>query len=81
MTVVSPGELPVNPEQVWDYEVPDEGCQDEAFRRWYVARVLTRGRMADVRPNSLKPRASLGGSCIRLEALYGASPMYLSPGD
>ena len=41
--------LPVNPDLVWDYDIPDDAEQDEAFRRWYVARVLTRGRMQDIR--------------------------------
>ena len=41
--------LSINPDLVWDYEMPDDGRQDEAFRRWYIARVLTRGRMEDVR--------------------------------
>ena len=41
--------LPVNASLVWDYEVPEAGHQDEAFRRWYVARVLTRGRSEDIR--------------------------------
>jgi hypothetical protein len=46
--------LPINPDLVWDYEIPDEGHQDEAFRRWYIARVLTRGRMEDVRELGLR---------------------------
>jgi len=41
--------LPVNPDLVWDYDLPVEGQQSEAFRRWYVARVLTRGRAEDIR--------------------------------
>ena len=45
--------LSINPELVWDYELPDDGYQDEAFRRWYVARVLTRGRMEDIRDHGL----------------------------
>ena len=47
-------ELLINPDLIWDYEIPDDGCQDEAFRRWYVARVLTRGRMEDVRELGLR---------------------------
>ena len=39
----------VNPSLVWDYAVPDAEHQDEAFRRWYIARVLTRGRAEDIR--------------------------------
>ena len=41
--------LPVNPDLVWDYDLPMEGQQDEAFRRWYIARVLTRGQAQDIR--------------------------------
>ena len=39
----------VNPDLVWDYEIPDAEHQDEAFRRWYITRVLTRGRLDDIR--------------------------------
>jgi len=47
--VASHDELFINRDLVWDYEIPDEGMKDEAFRRWYIARVLTRGRMSDIR--------------------------------
>ena len=40
--------LPVNPDLVWDYDLPVEGQQEEAFRRWYIARVLTRGQTKDI---------------------------------
>jgi hypothetical protein len=43
-----PTPLPINPDLVWDYDLPGEQ-QSEAFRRWYIARVLTRGRAADIR--------------------------------
>jgi hypothetical protein len=45
---VSRDVLLINPDLVWDYEIPEDGSQDEAFQRWYIARVLTRGRMEDV---------------------------------
>ncbi len=45
----SEGAVPINTGLVWDYEIPDAEHQDEAFRRWYVARVLTRGRSEDIR--------------------------------
>jgi hypothetical protein len=35
--------LPVNPALVWDYDIPVEQEQTEAFRRWYLGRVLMRG--------------------------------------
>jgi hypothetical protein len=41
--------LPVNPDLVWDYQIPDESEQTEAFRRWYIARVLSRGRADDLK--------------------------------
>jgi len=42
--------LPVNPDLIWDYDLPaEEEQQSESFRRWYVARVLTRGRAEDIR--------------------------------
>jgi hypothetical protein len=39
----------INPDLVWDYDIPPEAEQDEAFRRWYIARVLTRGRAEDLK--------------------------------
>lgn len=39
--------LPINPDLVWDYQIPSE--QSEAFRRWYIARVLSRGRTEDLK--------------------------------
>jgi hypothetical protein len=44
----------VNPDLVWDYEIPPENEQSEAFRRWYIARVLTRGRADDLKAIGLK---------------------------
>ena len=46
--------LPIKPDLVWDDERPDDEDQDEAFRRWYVARVLTRGRLEDIRELGLR---------------------------
>jgi hypothetical protein len=46
--------LPINPDLVWDYEIPDDEHQDEAFRRWYVGRVLTRGQMRDIQDLGLR---------------------------
>jgi len=39
----------INKKLVWDYDIPENAHQDEAFRRWYIARVLTRGNAADLR--------------------------------
>lgn len=41
--------LPINKSLVWDYDIPDNAQQDEAFRGWYIARVLTRGSMEDLK--------------------------------
>ena len=46
--------LPVNPDLVWDYDVPPESQQSEGFRRWYIGRVLTRGQAEDVRAIGLQ---------------------------
>jgi hypothetical protein len=46
--------LPINPDLVWDYDIPDDEHQDEAFRRWYVGRVLTRGQMQDIQDLGLR---------------------------
>lgn len=54
MEDIRPLSLRVNPQLVWDYDVPGEGQQSEAFRRWYVARVLTRGRAEDIRELGLR---------------------------
>jgi hypothetical protein len=55
------GAVPINSSLVWDYEIPDAENQDEAFLRWYIARVLTRGRSEDVRAIGLPTiRAHLG---------------------
>jgi hypothetical protein len=40
---------PINPNLVWDYDIPDNPIQNEAFKRWYLARVLTRGSADDIR--------------------------------
>lgn len=46
--------MEINRRLVWDYEIPEEGLSDEAFRRWYLARVLTRGSLADVQSVDLE---------------------------
>lgn len=46
--------IPVNPDLVWDYEIPAEANQSDAFRRWYIARVLTRGCTADLKAIGLQ---------------------------
>lgn len=48
------GLLPVEADLVWDYDIPDAEHQDEAFRRWYIARVLTRGRSENIRALGLR---------------------------
>ena len=45
----NPRPIPINPALVWDYEIPSEEEQTEAFRRWYLVRVLTRGNSDDLR--------------------------------
>jgi|GEM_PF-707368 len=40
--------IPINPALVWDYEIPPIENQSNAFRRWYLSRVLIRGSMNDL---------------------------------
>jgi hypothetical protein len=44
----NPRPIPINPALVWDYEFLPEEEQTEAFRKWYLARVLTRGNSVDL---------------------------------
>ena len=46
--------IPVNPALVWDYEIPPEEEQTDAFRRRYLARVLTRGSSEYLRTIGLR---------------------------
>lgn len=46
--------IPINPDLVWDYDIPLDAEQSEAFRRWYIARVLSRGRAKDLKAVGLK---------------------------
>ena len=41
--------MKINPNLIWDYAIPSKKNQDEAFRRWYIARVLVRGGVKDIR--------------------------------
>ena len=41
--------IKINPNLVWDYDIPTEDEQTEAFRKWYLARVLSRGNTDDLR--------------------------------
>ena len=34
---------------MWDYDIPSQTEQSEAFQRWYIARVLTRGSSKDLK--------------------------------
>ena len=60
--------IPVNPDLVWDYDIPAEGEQSEAFRRWYIARVLTRGKAEDLR-------------AIGLQTIYAYWPLVHLPSE
>jgi hypothetical protein len=41
--------IPINEKLVWDNDIPDDAQENEAFREWYVTRVLTNGTTADIR--------------------------------
>ncbi|MGB2911209.1 MAG: hypothetical protein WBD56_09500 [Anaerolineales bacterium] len=46
--------IPINEKLVWDYDIPENAQQNEAFLRWYLARVLTRGSADDLRDTGIK---------------------------
>jgi hypothetical protein len=48
------GMMPINEKLVWDYDIPPDAQTNEAFREWYVKRVLTHGTAADIRTIGLK---------------------------
>jgi hypothetical protein len=48
------GIIPINEKLVWDYDIPPDAQTNEAFRDWYVKRVLTHGTAADIRAIGLK---------------------------
>lgn len=39
----------VNKNLLWDYDWKEEQYESEEFKRWYIARVLSRGTAEDVR--------------------------------
>lgn len=43
-----------NKKLIWDYDMPDDAQTNEAFREWYITRVLTHGTAADIRAIGLK---------------------------
>lgn len=46
--------MKINEKLIWDYEFSEEERRGEYFRKWYVARVLTRGGMEDIREVGLQ---------------------------
>lgn len=46
--------MQIDPRFVWDYDLSGINPADEAVQRWYVARVLSRGTLADVRAIGLE---------------------------
>lgn len=45
--------MKINRQLIWDYSA-DASLEDEGFLRWYVARVLTRGGIEDIRALGLE---------------------------
>ncbi len=41
--------MPINKKLVWDYDIPPDADTNEAFREWYIKRVLTNGTAEDIR--------------------------------
>jgi len=41
--------MKINRNLIWDYDIPPSKNRDAYFKRWYIARVLTRGGPKDLR--------------------------------
>jgi hypothetical protein len=67
-TVTNKSFIPINPDLVWDYDIPPAEEQNEAFWRWYIARVLSRGRAEDLR-------------AIGFDAIYSRLPYLNLPSE
>lgn len=46
--------MKINEKLIWDYDFSQEERQGEFFRKWYLARVLSRGGIADIRSVGLE---------------------------
>ncbi len=46
--------MEINRRLVWDYDLSDADLQEEAVKRWYLGRVLTRGTLSDVQAIGLE---------------------------
>ena len=46
--------LPINEKLIWDYDIPPDAQENEAFREWYIGRVLSRGTDKDLRAIGLE---------------------------
>jgi hypothetical protein len=43
-----------NKKLIWDYDIPHDAQTNEAFREWYIKRVLTHGTAVDIRAIGLQ---------------------------
>lgn len=41
--------MELNPKFLWDYTLRAQDLEDEQIKRWYLARVLSRGGLEDIR--------------------------------
>jgi len=44
----------INSNLIWDYQFNPEDYETDAFKEWYIARVLRRGSMSDIREVGLE---------------------------
>ena len=44
----------INANLIWDYQFNAEDYETDAFKEWYIARVLTRGNMSDIKKVGLE---------------------------
>jgi hypothetical protein len=65
---IQPSHIPINKALVWDYDVPGDLEENEAFLCWYLQRVLSKGSADDLR-------------AIGLETIYFYFPKLQLPAD
>ncbi len=71
--------IPINEKLVWDYDIPDDAQENEAFREWYVTRVLTTERMPTCAPIGFSDHPRLSAPPVFAARDQGILAMVLRP--
>ena len=48
------GKFKINSDLIWDYQFNAEDYETDAFKEWYIARVLRRGNISDIKEIGLE---------------------------